>query len=76
MSVFPSADGSGKFPAEKGRYHLYLSLACPFAHRALVTRGLKGLEDVISMTVVGPDHSARGWDFVDNVSIELILSMC
>ena len=43
-----TADGSSIFPAEPGRYHLYVSLACPWAHRTLIMRQLKGLEDVIS----------------------------
>lgn len=45
-SVTPASAG-GKFPAEKGRYYLYVSLACPWAHRTLIVRKLKGLEDVL-----------------------------
>ena len=48
--------GSGGFAAARGRYHLYVSLACPWAHRTVVFRKLKGLEDVISMT-----GSSRSW---------------
>ena len=49
-----TADGSSGFRAEPGRYHLYVSLACPWAHRAVIVRWLLGLEDVISMSVVDP----------------------
>lgn len=58
-----SADGSTEFPAEPGRYHLYISLACPWASRALIVRQLKGLEDVIGLTVVDPLRDERGWRF-------------
>lgn len=57
------ADGSGEFPAQAGRYHLYVSLACPWAHRTIITRKLKKLEDVISMSVVDPIRDERGWRF-------------
>jgi putative glutathione S-transferase len=60
-----TADGSSAFPAEPGRYHLYVSLACPWAHRAIIVRRLLGLEDVISMSVVDPIRDARGWAFRD-----------
>ena len=56
-------DGSGKFPAEPGRYHLYVSYACPWACRAVIFRRLKGLEDVISMSAVDPVRDQRGWAF-------------
>jgi putative glutathione S-transferase len=49
---YVTAEGSGKFKAESGRYHLYISLACPWAHRTLIVRKLKGLEDIISVNVV------------------------
>jgi putative glutathione S-transferase len=58
-----TADGSSGFPAEPGRYHLYVSLACPWAHRTVIVRRLKGLEDVISMSVVDPVRDERGWAF-------------
>jgi len=48
------ASGTDGFPAARGRYHLYVSLACPWAHRTVVFRKLKRLEDVISMTEVEP----------------------
>ncbi|HYR10479.1 MAG TPA: glutathione S-transferase family protein [Longimicrobium sp.] len=58
-----TADGSSGFPAEAGRYHLYVSLACPWAHRAIIVRRLLGLEDVISMSVVDPIRDEQGWAF-------------
>lgn len=59
-----SAGPSGKagFKAEKGRYHLYVSLACPWAHRTLVMRAWKGLEDMIGVSVVHPWMLANGWE--------------
>lgn len=59
------ADGSGDFPVEIGRYHLYVSLACPWAHRTIITRKIKRLEDAIGMTVVDPIRDERGWAFAD-----------
>ncbi|WP_027257272.1 glutathione S-transferase family protein [Leisingera aquimarina] len=55
--------GEGGFPAESGRYHLYVSLACPWAHRTLIFRKLKGLEEHISVSVVHPDMLGEGWTF-------------
>ena len=55
--------GEGGFPAERGRYHLYVSLACPWAHRTVIFRKLKQLDDVISMSVVEPVMGDRGWQF-------------
>ena len=49
-----SNDGSTSFPAERGRYHLYVSHACPWAHRTLITRALRGLEAALPVTVVDP----------------------
>jgi putative glutathione S-transferase len=60
-----SADGSSGYTAERGRYHLYVSYACPWAHRAIIFRKLKGLEDAIGMTVVDPIRDERGWAFTD-----------
>ena len=51
------------FPAESGRYHLYVSYACPWAHRTLITRKLRGLEDVIGVDVVDPWRGEDGWRF-------------
>ena len=58
-----SGDGSTAYPAAAGRYHLYVSWACPWAHRTVIGRRLKGLEDVIGMSVVGPLRDERGWTF-------------
>ncbi len=58
-------DGSFGYPAAAGRYHLYVSLACPWAHRTIILRRLKGLEPVIGMTVVDPLRDERGWAFRD-----------
>jgi putative glutathione S-transferase len=58
-----SADGSTCYPAEAGRYHLYVSWACPWAHRTIIGRRLKGLEDVIGLSVVDPIRDERGWRF-------------
>jgi putative glutathione S-transferase len=55
------ADGSTDYAPEQGRYHLYATLACPWAHRAIIYRHLKGLEDAISMTIVDPERDERGW---------------
>jgi putative glutathione S-transferase len=57
------ADPDAEFPAEPGRYHLYVSYACPWAHRTLLTRALKGLEEVISVDVVDPVRVDQGWEF-------------
>lgn len=53
-------------PAEPGRYHLYVSYACPWAHRTIITRALRGLEDVIAMTVLDPKMGDDGWRFADD----------
>jgi putative glutathione S-transferase len=58
-----TADGSSGLPAQPGRYHLYVSLACPWAHRTLILRALKGLQDSISVSVVEPVMSHEGWAF-------------
>src|SRR5215213_4148191 len=60
-----SNDGSTPYPAVGGRYHLYISLACPWASRTLIVRNLKGLSDVIGVTVVDPVRDERGWAFRD-----------
>lgn len=58
-----TADGSSGYPAEPGRYHLYVSLACPWAHRTIIMRKLKRLENVVGMTVVDPVRDEKGWAF-------------
>ncbi|MEM9577569.1 MAG: glutathione S-transferase family protein [Pseudomonadota bacterium] len=59
----PGPTGTGGFAAEHGRYHLYVSYACPWAHRTLIFRALKGLEDHIGVSVVHPDMLQDGWTF-------------
>lgn len=58
-----TADGSSGYPAIAGRYHLYVSWACPWAHRTIIMRKLKGLENIIGMTAVDPVRDDRGWAF-------------
>lgn len=65
----PGPTGKGGFKAEKGRYHLYVCLACPWASRALMMRSLKGLEDVISVSVVHPFMGEHGWTFADGEGV-------
>jgi glutathionyl-hydroquinone reductase len=55
--------GSDEFPAEPGRYHLYVSLACPWSHRTVLVRMLKGLEDVVGISYAHPFRDERGWAF-------------
>ncbi|AHY09341.1 glutathione S-transferase family protein [Serratia plymuthica] len=59
----PGEHGTGGFKAEKDRYHLYVSLACPWAHRTLLMRKLKGLEQIIPVSVVHPLMLENGWTF-------------
>lgn len=56
-------DGSSPFPAASGRYHLYISLACPWASRTLIVRNLRRLQETIGVTVVDPIRDERGWAF-------------
>lgn len=65
----PGPTGEGGFKAEKDRYHLYVSLACPWAHRTLIMRALKGLEDYISISVVNPLMLEHGWTFEDGPGV-------
>jgi glutathionyl-hydroquinone reductase len=60
-----TADGASGYRAEPGRYHLYISLACPWAHRSAIVRELMGLADVVSLSVVDPLRDGRGWAFRD-----------
>ena len=70
-----TADGSagpsgiGGFKAEPNRYHLYVSLACPWAHRTTIYRKLKGLEDMISLSVVHPFMGDKGWTFAEGAGV-------
>src|SRR6202049_287536 len=59
------ADGSSGYPPVAGRYHLYVSLACPWACRTVIVRKLRGLDTAIGMTVVDPIRDERGWAFRD-----------
>jgi putative glutathione S-transferase len=59
----PGPTGQAGFPAEAGRYHLYVSLACPWAHRTLIFRKLKKLDDVISVSIAQPLYGKTGWEF-------------
>ncbi len=61
-----TADGTSGYKAEANRYHLYICLACPWAHRTLITRALKGLENVISVSIVDPYMGEDGWFFGDD----------
>ena len=59
----PGPSGEGGFSAEPGRYHLYVSLACPWAHRTVIFRKLKALENVVGLSVVSPEMGRDGWTF-------------
>jgi glutathionyl-hydroquinone reductase len=59
----PGPTGEGGFAAARGRYHLYVALPCPWAHRTVIMRMLKGLEDVVSMSVLEPLYGPHGWRF-------------
>lgn len=59
----PGPTGEGGFKPDSGRYHLYVSYACPWAHRALIFRQLKDLQDHIGVSVVHPDMLGEGWEF-------------
>jgi len=61
--------GSAGFAAEAGRYHLYVSLACPWAHRTLIMRALKGLEEMVSISVVNWVMREQGWTFADGPGV-------
>ncbi|MBW8486205.1 glutathione S-transferase C-terminal domain-containing protein [Actinomadura parmotrematis] len=61
-----TADGSSGYKAEPGRYHLYVSHRCPWAHRSAIVRILKGLEDVVSLSYVDEERDGRGWAFREN----------
>src|ERR1700722_14821809 len=63
---FVSDDGSTDFPLESGRYHLYVSRACPWAHRTLIARVLMGLQDAFSVSYVDPYRDPRGRAFPGN----------
>jgi len=58
-----TADGRSGYPTKSGRYVLYVSLACPWAHRSVIVRRLLGLEDALALRVVDPLRDGRGWRF-------------
>lgn len=58
-----SSDANAKFPAEKGRYLLYVNFGCPWAHRTIIVRALKGLEDIVELIEVGDLVEGKGWTF-------------
>lgn len=62
-SQFRDCIGEASFPPEAGRYRLYVSLACPWAHRTLIFRSLKGLQDIIPVSIVHPHMLEQGWQF-------------
>ena len=64
-----TADGSSGFPAEAGRYHLYIAWACPWAHRTAILRKLKGLEEIIGLSAVGSFMGEDGWAFHDEPGV-------
>jgi len=65
----PGPSGAGSFRAEPGRYHLYVSYACPWAHRTLIMRALKGLDTMISVSVVHWLMLDRGWTFQEGPGV-------
>jgi glutathionyl-hydroquinone reductase len=65
----PGPSGRGGFKAEPGRYHLYVSLACPWASRTLIFRALKGLEDLVPVSIVNWFMGAEGWTFDDGLGV-------
>ena len=65
----PGPTGSGGFKAEPGRYHLYVALACPWSHRTLILRALKGLDRIISVSVTHWFMGAEGWTFEDGPGV-------
>jgi putative glutathione S-transferase len=67
-----TADGSSGLAAEPGRFHLYVSWACPWAHRAIIARRLKRLEDVVPMWVAAPIRGARGWAFTGGEYVDAL----
>jgi len=61
----PGPSGTGGFAATLGRYHLYVALSCPWAHRTLIFRALKKLEGVVSLSIVSPQMRSGSWDFAE-----------
>jgi putative glutathione S-transferase len=67
-----SSDGSTPYAAEPGRYHLYVSLACPWSHRAVIVRKLKGLEELVGISFVDPIRDDRGWAFTGGSYVDVV----
>jgi len=67
----PGPSGEGGFPAEAGRYHLYVSLACPWAHRTLILRALKELTEAVGVSVVHPHMLDNGWEYAPDTSDDM-----
>jgi putative glutathione S-transferase len=67
-----SADASSAYPLEAGRYHLYVSYACPWAHRSIIARRLLGLEDAIGISFVDPIRDQRGWRFTGGEYVDRV----
>ena len=67
-----SDDGSTAYPLQAGRYHLYASWACPWAHRSIIVRRLLGLEEAIGMSVVDPIRDSRGWAFTGEEYVDRV----
>ena len=65
-----SDDGSSEFPLQAGRYHLYVSLACPWSHRTVIVRAVKGLSAAVGMSYVAPFRDERGWAFTGERFVE------
>ena len=65
----PGPNGSGGYKAEPGRYHLYVSLACPWSHRTIIFRALKGLSGIISVSIVHWLMGADGWTFTEGPGV-------
>ena len=65
----PGPSGDGGFKAEAGRYHLYIASSCPWAHRTMIYRALKGLTDMISYSVVNPITHDKGWTFLEGYGV-------
>ncbi|GAA0854473.1 hypothetical protein GCM10009114_10350 [Aliiglaciecola litoralis] len=72
-----SDETGGRYQAESARYHLYVSLACPWAHRTLIFRKLKGLDEHIDVSIVSPDMLENGWEFgkVPDVSADKLFGV-
>jgi len=70
-----TADGDSQFQLQAGRYHLYVALACPWAHRTIIARHLMGLEDAIGISFVDPIRDDRGWEFTGGAYVDRVNAM-